>query len=54
MEVCRAFWLVMTWIFAIGVIGSISTVVLFAIELVRVALSKDNTEETYNSKDTIS
>lgn len=43
----QGFWLVVTWIFAIGVIGSIATVILFAIELVRVAFSKDNTAEDY-------
>lgn len=45
------FWKFVTVLFVIGVIGSISTVLLFAFELVRVALSKDETAEDYAPQD---
>ncbi len=47
----RYFWIALTWLFAIGVVGSITTVVLFALELARVALSKDNTAKDYTPQD---
>ncbi len=45
------FWKFVTVLFVLGVIGSVATVVLFAIELARVALSKDETAENYVPQD---
>ncbi len=51
MTVGHGFWHVVTILFGLGVIGSIATVVLFAGELLRVALSKDETSEHYAPQD---
>ncbi len=51
MDLAKHFWTLITWAFAIGVVGSIATVVLFALELARVALSKDDTAQDYTPQD---
>ncbi len=51
MAVGHVFWKFVTLLFVLGVIGSIATVVLFSIELVRVILSKDNTAVDYTPQD---
>lgn len=43
MDVSKLVWSTMTVLFFIGAIGALSTVVLFAAELVRIAFSKDET-----------
>jgi len=48
------FWKFVTVLFVLGVLGSITTVVLFALELLRVALSKDQTAEDYVPRDSTS
>ncbi len=51
MSVAHGFWHFITLLFTLGVVGSIVTVVLFAAELLRVALSKDSTAEDYAPQD---
>ena len=53
MDFGKGFWTLISWLFAIGIAGSIATVVLFALELLRVALSKDNTAEDYTPQDSV-
>lgn len=47
----HTFWHAVTVLFGLGVIGSLLTVVLFAGELLRVAMSKDETSENYTPGD---
>lgn len=54
MDLGKLFWIAITWVFAIGVVGSVATVVLFAAELARVALSKDDTAQDYTPQDSTS